>query len=176
MKTTSLIAELLVIGVFGSFWILPAVSIFYELNYEELTKNLNLLDLSLGIAILYFVGMMMNYLSDILYKKVDNGIADEHGGKETLWQKRYNILIQSSSAAEYLFQRRSIIRIFRANSLNILLVAIMVLLSPVFNSINSLLDRFLFSGGVLIVALISFMAYIRSLIGYFKFLNNSDHG
>lgn len=175
MKTTNLIAELLVIGVFGTFWILPTISICYNVNYSNLTENINLVDLSLGFAILYFIGMVMNYISDVLYKKIDYCYARKHGGKEALWQMRYNILIKSSDAGEYLFQRRSIIRIFRANSLNIFLISIVIIISPVFDGIVPLKNRILLSAVVLLIAIISFLAYRRSLIGYFKFLNNSNN-
>ena len=96
MNTTSVLAELLVIGVFSLSWLYPfATSIFSEKNITP-WLSLDIKSLIVVLPILYFCGILMNFLSDIILTPIDNKIAERYGGKKKIIQIRTKIFKEKS--------------------------------------------------------------------------------
>ena len=124
MKTTNLLAELFVIGVWGLIWCIPIFKEILNPKYFNYLFSPNFNSAIIILAIIYFLGMCVNFLSDLIFSYFDKKIAEKHGGKNMLHGLRSRILLSTSDASNYMFQRRSFIRIFRANTFNFILILI----------------------------------------------------
>lgn len=118
MKTTSLLVELLVIGTWGSLWAYPVVAL--AVPNHSLASCLGSQSglLLVLVPFVYFWGMLINFLSDQVFRFADTAIARKYGGKQYLQRLRACIIVRSKEGGEYLNQRRSMVRIYRANSVN----------------------------------------------------------
>ena len=164
MKTTSLLAELLVIGFWSSFWLIALLCNFadFELIFKIIKTNFLLI--LVVLAIVYFLGMLINLIADASLSFVDKFTANKFGGKLSLVKTRTKIILKSSEAANYLFQRRSFVRIYRANCINTLIL-FHIAIFDVGNFSNRLGLK------VSILSMLLFLLFILSFLGYYKTLN-----
>ena len=173
MKTTSLLAELLVIGVCGSFWVYPLISLVIPFDIQKIFLKNGVQPIFIALTLVYFLGMLINFISDRLFDPIDKKIYSAYGGKESIQKARSLIFLHSKEAADYLLQRRSIVRIFRANSLNCLILIIIVFfnISIIRSEFNiNLLSLLSLLGTILLISLI---AYVKTLKGYIIFIKNT---
>lgn len=165
MQTTTLIAELLVIGSICQLWFTPILERIIKVNiYIYHATN----ELIIFIAIIYLLGIVVNLISDKVFSPIDKRIALNYNNKEHLQKIRCKVLSRSVEASSYMLTKRSIIRIYRSSSLNFLFITALSLLSIYDSYVHvnkwqlSLFSFFLF--------ILTLYGYVRSLKGYFKFL------
>ena len=168
MNTTSLIAEIIIVGLFSIPWIFPIINKVIDLS-EIIENGNNTLLLILGIAFTYFVGMLINQFSDLLFKKNNDKYYKKYGGKEKIQAKRIELIINSESFADYINQRRSIVRIFRSNISNIGIF----LLFYLFNLFNTRVlytqdFSFILICILIIMLILTLYSYQKTLKGYIK--------
>jgi len=120
MTTTRLLVELLVIGTWGSLWAYPVMALVVPRSLASYLGSQPELLLLVLLPFLYFWGMLVNFLSDQIFRFADKAIAREYGGKEHLQRLRACIIVRCKEGGEYLNQRRSMVRTYRANSVNCL--------------------------------------------------------
>src|SRR5262247_2462219 len=118
MQTTSLLVELLVIGIFACSWGYPILSFFISTSELKKLVGSNSIGVLFCIGLVYFLGMLVNFIADIVLQWKDKSIAQKFGGKRNIQESRVLLFTQSGDGYEYSLQRRSIVRIFRANCLN----------------------------------------------------------
>jgi len=166
MQTTSILAELLVIGCTALLWVIPIL--------QKVTDGfccdflLSSKEIVISLALTYLLGILMNYVSDRLFNYFEKKYAKENGGNEIIKKFRSKILLSSSSATTYMNTRRSIVRIMRASSCNFLIYAVIIALS-VTNPFKQLPKMISFTV-VLGTCILFLLGYIHTLIGYYKFL------
>ena len=176
MKNSNLLAELLVIGVWGSAWGIPIINVTLPSNIVQDVANMNLLKLSLIIiAFIYFFGMLVNFLSGRIFSLIDNKIAKKYGRKSKVRYYRSKIILTSSEASNYLFKRRSFVRIFRANSFSFLMFYIVIIFN--ISGMGDYTNNVYGFNYILVLSLfgISLFGYCRSLDGYFSYLERTYH-
>jgi hypothetical protein len=172
MQTINFLTELFVIGVFGIVWIDPLTKTLINYSIFDTLYVWNTSTILVLFAFTYFIGMFINFLSDIAFHLIDKLISQKYGGKEYLQKLRIKIIISSQEGANYLFRRRSIIRIFRANTFNVL---VLLIIEAIFNVhiryVNLLLVprwSLLFSMSIILFTLL--FAYLKTLSGYFAII------
>lgn len=173
MSTTNILAEIIVVGTFSFLWTGPIFINFWENVCLKNLMSLNFKSTVVFLAIIYFLGTISNFIADKLFFLIDKYIVKKHGGKSQVRTNRSKIILNSSDATAYLFQRRSFVRIFRANSMNCFLGAVVVYLNvgnitTIFSFNKSYLSLFL-----AIFAVLSFWAYTVTLSGYFAYINQT---
>ena len=172
MQTVSFLTELFVIGVFGILWIDPLMKIVLNYSIFDTLLGWNTGNILVLFAFIYFAGMFINFLSDIAFHLIDKRISQKYGGKEYLQKLRIKVIISSQEGANYLFRRRSIVRIFRANTFNVLLLLIIEAIFNVHIRYVSLLLvprwSLLFLMSIILFTL--FLAYLKTLSGYFSII------
>ncbi len=126
MNTTTLFAELLVIGLHALVWIgILIISIvgYEEIDFEKLL-SLNLALYLLGLA--YIIAIIIDRISDTILISKDNRIRKENLASELpeLLTMRYFVLSKSKEMFGQLQYIRSRLRIARASILNFTITAI----------------------------------------------------
>lgn len=170
MNTTSLLIEIIVIGAVALLWLVPPVLSIAPNQLHHLLRSSTPAVLVVGIAILYAVGLTINFLSDRLMSPIQRRLAKELGGKRQLQKARAHVLLQGAPAVEYLHQRRSIVRIFRAMALNAALIALVWAWgsAPEIQTFGA--ARWAVVATAIVACLIATWAFIRTLRGYFSLL------
>ncbi|MBU1344047.1 MAG: hypothetical protein KKE44_20405 [Proteobacteria bacterium] len=173
MSTTNILAEIIVVGTFSFLWTVPIFINFWDNVCLQSLIKLNFKSTIIFLAVIYFLGTISNFIADKLFFGIDKYIVKKHGGKNQVRTNRTKIILKSSDATAYLFQRRSFVRIFRANSMNCFLGAVVVYfnvgnVTNIFSFNKSYLSLFL-----AIVAVLSFWAYTVTLSGYFSYVNQT---
>jgi len=171
MNYTNLLVELLVIGICSMLWLIP---IGQQILNKDMIHVIAINDFQTIIALpalLYFMGMIMNFISDFIFGFMDEYFAKELGGKKNIQEIRTIIFVKYEKAVDYLQQRRSIVRIYRANTLNFLVTTVILFLN-----VGNVISWFTCSHGYLItinflIIVICFSAYVNSLKGYFMFIS-----
>ena len=155
MNTTNILAEIIVVGSFSFLWTIPVFINFLDNNCIQSLLKLNLKSAVLFLAVIYFFGTLSNFLADKIFFLIDKIVAKKFGGKSEIRKKRTKIILNNSDATAYLFQRRSFVRIFRANSFNCFLASIVFHFNV--GGLTSLLlfDKNCLSLAILIIALLS---------------------
>lgn len=173
MSTSFLFAEILVIGIWSFLWLYAVSNKIFAGDIFVSLADADIFSSIIFVGFIYFLGMIMNVLSDIIFKPIDSKLATQSGGKENLQKGRAIIILKSEHAAQYLNQRRSIMRIFRANTLNLIFTFVAIIFLR-----NSVTKIFLVSAwtlGLLVFLLILFSAYAyyRTLKGYNVFITST---
>ena len=173
MNTTNMLVEIIVVGVFGFLWVGPIMLNCFDAAYLQNFFELNIKSIIVFLAIIYFLGAISNFIADKLFFCVDKYIVKGYGSKAEIRKNRSKIIVSSSDAACYLFQRRSFVRIFRANSMNLFFGAVAVYfdigrLGDLFSFDKNNLSLFLF-----VFSVLSFIAYTITLSGYFSYINEA---
>ena len=173
MQTTSLLVELMVIGLWACSWVYPLASLVVpnaEIKRIVLANNIGLL---IAIAAIYFIGMFTNLIADISLRWFDSIAANKFGGKQEIQKLRVAVFTKSGDAYQYLLQRRSMVRVFRANWISTMLFLIVYIFN-VNNTRKSLVaNSIVFSLVLLGLAALLFYAYARTLRGYFAFIKQA---
>lgn len=174
MSTTALLVELLVVGVFATPWCAAALHLFGALPPDGTSMEAEPVFWLLSLAVLYVLGMTVNFLADRTIGRFDQVLAKEFGGKEIVQERRARVLAHSAPAAEYLAVRRSLVRIFRANALNFSLTAVSYAAWPTlyagYLNIGPWKGLLLF----LVLSALSFFAYWVTVRGYFAFVTVTE--
>ena len=124
MKTTNVLAEILVVGGWSLLWVAPLL--IEKMNITE-KININFINSLLIVCFIYFIGMIVNFLGDLPFSSIDKIIAKKYGGKENIQKIRNRVFLKSEQNSNYLFQRRSFVRIYRSNSLTFFIIIILSL-------------------------------------------------
>lgn len=167
MQTVSFLTESFVIGVFGIIWIDPLIKTVVNYSIFDTLPTWNTHTILVLVAFIYFAGMIINFLSDITFYKFDKHISNRYGGKKYLKKLRAKIIISSQEGANYLFRRRSIVRIFRANTFNILILIIEIIFNINMKYGKLFISKWMFLIIMFTILLILFFAYYKTLSGYF---------
>lgn len=172
--TTSMLVDLLVIGTFALLWVLALVPLPFLHHLSASPVPLTTASTFLLLAPLYFLGMLVNFTADMMCSPLDRVLGNVHGGKARLQRARERVFLHSPDASRYLFERRGLIRIFRANIVNFSITALV--LGYNVNQSSSDLHLTPRSGAALfgLLAALCLLAYIRSLYGYFDFLSGVE--
>lgn len=95
MQTTSLLVELVVIGVCACSWVFPLLSSI--VSPTTIGKFLTASNLSfiVGMSALYFIGMFTNFVADLTLRWLDERVGRKFGGKSKLQRQRANIFLKS---------------------------------------------------------------------------------
>lgn len=166
METTHLYVELIIIGLETSVWMcMVYINIVGNQILETISKILNNFASSLFfIVFLYVIGILMDRLADMIYKKTENKIRRESELKAKtsliIWKK-----YDQEKVSDYI---RSRIRILRISTLNVPLIAISFLWyvlvsaeSPLFLTIYIIFLGILFT-------YISLKSYLKSVRDYYN--------
>lgn len=174
MQTTSFLAELIVIGSFGIIWVDPLINIGINYSIFNTSSEGNTLMILALIPLIYFLGVFINFLSDIIFHIFDTLASEKHGGKKRLQKMRIKIILNSPEGANYLYRKRSILRIFRGNTFNVLAFIIIEIIFNIHTrySILSIIPKGSLIFSMSIIFFVLFWAYIRSLLGYFSIIEN----
>lgn len=123
--------------------------------------------------VVYFWGMLLNFLSDQVFRFADTAIARKYGGKEHLQRLRACIIVRSKEGGDYLNQRRSMVRIYRANSVNCLCTLLVLALDV--SGVRTRCDVDLRWAIPLLTLVLAacVWAYARTLRGYFAFIRDA---
>jgi len=168
MNTTSLLIELIVIGSFGLIWIDPIIKYMFDFSIFT-TKVFFSQYIFIPIVVIYFLGMCLNFISDIIFHKLDENISKNYGGKKNIQKLKSKIIVLSSEGANYIYKRRSIVRIFRANTINIFIICLQVCFGCNLVFLTGLsTPRWVVILLLLCIIITIFGAYIRTLKGYFE--------
>lgn len=168
MKNVSFLTEIIVIGSISLIWIIPTLNFFLDIDQNNILQ-LTLSDLIIGISFIYLMGIIINYVSDKIMSFIDKKIERNYGGKNNLQILRCQLLLTTNSAVEYMFQRRSLVRLFRANFLNFLIIDILYLLD-----ISVIKYNIYFYVILILFTFLILDGYIRNLKGYYKFLKDME--
>ncbi|NLT50786.1 MAG: hypothetical protein GXX85_07730 [Ignavibacteria bacterium] len=166
MKTTSILAELLVIGTVSLGWIKPIIDGL--IKYEVFKNEFSDYYIYYLIVVIYLLGIVLNYISDRFFYYYDARQVNKYGNKQKIQLLRCKLLLLSAEVNSYMSQKRSIIRIFRASAFNFLMYAVVALCSlyePYLKANCFVL--FLMS---LCLSIIFFLGYHHTLNGYFKYI------
>ncbi|MBU2494871.1 MAG: hypothetical protein KJ571_19795 [Bacteroidetes bacterium] len=170
MQTTSILAELIVIGCTALIWCYPVIEKVTEINFSTIMNNSG--NIVISLALLYLLGVIVNFIADIFFAKFDDKYSNDYGGKESQQIARTKILLKSTEATNYMTIRRSIVRILRASTFNSIIYSILIFFSmadPI-PKLANLWDGIIF----LIITFFFLMGYRHTLIGYFKFLKLTE--
>lgn len=166
METTHLYVELIIIGLETSVWMcMVYINIVANQIVEIISKVLNNFSSSLLlIGILYIVGILMDRLADMIYKKIENKIRKESGleakSSILIWKK-----YDQEKVSDYM---RSRIRILRVSTLNTPLITLSFLWHVLVSDETSLfLVIYIIIIGVLFTY-ISWKSYIKSVQNYYN--------
>jgi hypothetical protein len=173
MNTSTIIVEILVIGILTSLWFLPILG---SINFNAFfSKSISENYLSfISIALSYVLGMVINQISHVIVFPINKVFHLDIDKDKIRKIRTKNIVDSNDGFIEYLNFRRSIVRIFRSSIFNI----IIIILFYSFNFFefqkltNNKFDIFFFS-----VLLISFLAivysYVKTSKGYNQFVIDS---
>lgn len=166
METTHLYVELIIIGLETSVWMcMVYINIVGNQIAEIISKVLNNFSSSLLlIGLLYIVGILMDRLADMIYKKIENRIRKESGleakSSILIWKK-----YDQEKVSDYM---RSRIRILRVSTLNIPLITLSFLWSVLVSAGTSLfLVIYIIIIGILFTY-VSWKSYIKSVQNYYN--------
>lgn len=166
METTHLYVELIIIGLETSVWMcMVYINIVGNQIVEIISKVLNNFSSSLLlIGLLYIVGILMDRLVDMIYKKIENKIRKESGleakSSILIWKK-----YDQEKVSDYI---RSRIRILRVSTLNTPLITLSFLWYVLVSDETSLfLVIYIIIIGVLFTY-ISWKSYIKSVQNYYN--------
>ena len=113
-------------------------------------------------AIIYFFGMLINYIADVMFYYLDSFMSFKYAqGKENVQYIRSKIIQSSEYGFKYMMQRRSLVRIFRANTLNMLMLIITYL-------IDSTLISSIFKTKVDVILPVMTLIFLIIFTGYYK--------
>ena len=173
MNTTNILAEIIVVGSFSFLWTIPVFMNFLDNNCIQSLLKMNLKSAVVFLAVVYFFGTLSNFLADKIFFLIDKVVSKKFGGKSKIRQKRTKIILNNSDATAYLFQRRSFVRIFRANSFNCFLASIVFYFNV--GGLTNLLsfNKNCLSLAILIIGVLSFWAYVVTLSGYFSYVDET---
>ena len=115
----------------------------------------------------------MNLFSDWFVYFLNCYIYKKNGSKNLIKQKRNYILLKSSDGAIHLSQRISILRLFRANSFNILLFFLTTFINPDSFLIKSIKDIKTFQIILILLFIFLILGYVKNFCGYCSFINTS---
>ena len=175
MNTSIMFVEILIIGSCSMLWAYPVIK-YFDINISLLIKQPIILFL-----IIYYVGLLLNNISDIILKNLDKKILvditntnkkDYSCTKKNIQSIRTRITLYYSSAITYMNFRRSIVRVFRANILNFALFFLFFLFfTPIYVKYYELPDKkWLICSLIFILLFGNLIAFYRSLKGYYKYL------
>lgn len=173
MGTTNLLAEILIIGAWAAFWAIPVFREAVTVDCISYLSNLSFEKIAALAAIVYFLGMLINFIADIVFSPLDRMLAKRFGGKETLVKSRANLIIKSDTAYEYLMQRRSFVRIYRANTLNCAFIFLVTAFDIGNISFAYSISRTKLCSAVILVAITCLAAYLKTLSGYFSYIEQT---
>jgi hypothetical protein len=173
MGTTNLLAEILIIGTWAAFWAIPIFREAVTVDCITYVSKLNFEKIAALAAIVYFLGMIMNFVSDVVFSPLDKLLAKRFGGKDALIKSRAYLIIKSDKAYEYLMQRRSFVRIYRANTLNCILIFLVTAFDIGNISFAYSISRIRLCFSVIVVAIICLTAYLKTLSGYFAYIDQT---
>lgn len=174
MQTTTILSELLVIGLISMSWLLPILNKVIDLKPLLSLSNDKGVILFFFLILLYFLGIFFNNISDIAFYFYDKWLSKKYGGKEKLQKIRLQIIVKSELGANYLFRKRSFVRILRSASLNLVLIIIYLLFdSDTFTKVfhSSFISTIV---TLVIIFFITFYLYSRALNGYFSIILGLD--
>jgi len=148
METTSLYVELVIIGLETTLWITSYSIWLTDIKYlSVLTNAVEKLPASVFLlGIMYVLGLIVDRVADLSFKKVENRIRNSSG-----LEVKSSILIWKRNDQENYFKyTRSKIRILRASSINIPIFTVSVLLNifKYYNNIFLLLYVAVIGGGL----------------------------
>lgn len=166
METTSLYAELIVIGLESFLWITGFCVYFTDIaaikNVIDIFSSIPISIISLGI--MYVVGIVMDRVSDVVFQQLENRCRSESGLKA----KTSIIILGKEGRENYFIFSRTKIRILRASVLNLPLIFIAIELNLMkYLECNIGLIYFFFVVGRLMVAS-SIVGYIQSLKSFYN--------
>jgi len=118
VSTANMLVEFLAIGVCACLWLLPILESAFPTALPTIGE-LGLEGLVLLAPAVYVLGAITNFLADRLLEPVDKRLRGSYGGKEAVRTAKARILAHGGAAADYLLQRRSIVRIYRATVVNL---------------------------------------------------------
>lgn len=166
METTHLYVELIIIGLETSVWMcMVYINIVGNQIAEIISKVLNNFSSSLLlIGLLYIVGILMDRLADMIYKKIENKIRKESGleakSSILIWKK-----YDQEKVSDYM---RSRIRILRVSTLNTPLITLSFLWCVLVSDETYLfLVIYIIIIGVLFTY-VSWKSYIKSVQNYYN--------
>lgn len=166
MNTTSIVAELLVIGSISLGWLIPLSKSISKFNISTITLNNG--DILFTLAIIYLMGIVINYLADKVFFYYDKNQVEKYGSKESIQEIRCKLLLKSAEVNTYMNQKRSIVRIFRASCFNFIIISLFALFSFYDSFIN--FSHIYLSIIFFLITCILFLGYHHTLNGYFKFI------
>ena len=181
MGTSLLIAETLLNGMVAVIWMYP----LYSTSPLAVSSNLFTgasaeIRFLLAVSLVYVAGTMVSLVSDLALGWLDRfalrGLPDSPGKRE-LQSTRTRLALQSQSGLEYNNQRRSLVRVWRGTTFNVLamgIVASTVIRRHLVYELSWPLGRTI---ALMVVAvLVSGFGYFRALRGYYRFLSEcSDY-
>ncbi len=122
METTQLYVELIIIGLETSIWMCIIFVNIIGKQVIGITSNIlnNLSSSLLLVGVLYILGLLMDRLSELIYKKVENKIRRNSG-----FEEKTSILIwEKHNKGKYFEYAKTKIKILRASTINVPLISI----------------------------------------------------
>ena len=132
MNTTLIFAELLIIGLEGGIWLTFLLLSFFGIDgldeFLLITKDWQLILLTLAIPLIYALGIILDRAGDRLFKTVERKIEREIIGDFPVKSSvmRFALNEQNHSLNEQLEYTRSRIRVIRASALNFVLITVSI--------------------------------------------------
>ena len=121
MTTTTLIAEILIVGLSFFLNIIPIITLVFGISPEEIIIFYSSIQLPYQITAAYAFGVIWNRFCDQILKIIDVKIINRkiskkeyHFNKKKYQFNRIRIVVKSKSMGDYLLYIRSLIRISRA--------------------------------------------------------------
>ncbi|MCB0539919.1 MAG: hypothetical protein KDE33_20550 [Bacteroidetes bacterium] len=175
MNTTAILAEIVITGMITLTGILLVFCgvVPNSMNFTTTVVNSNS-DIFLGIFAIgfsYLLGNLVNVISHILFDKVDKKNRNEILGNQINYaQTKVKIYIKSSDLKSYLDIRYSVVRLFRSSVLSLAILSI----GFSFTKLEGLsfLPQIVIAGFVLVLALLSFLAYRNQVKTFYKAIKN----
>lgn len=136
MSTTSLLVEYLILGVIADIWLsLMLLQLYPSIrnNIQFYIDNISKVDtifLIIFLAITYTLGGIVNYLSDIFFNKPQKNYRDTIFEKKGYKYKDIRGIISHKASPDASVRFRfdgHLIRVFRGNALNFLVLAIILI-------------------------------------------------
>ena len=124
MNTRTVIVEILLIGLITSAWFLPLIN---TLDFTDISNISSDYVKILAIALSYFIGMTVNQVCHILIHPLNKIFKLDQDKDKIRYYRTKAILDGKGNFFEYLNFRRSIVRIFRANIFNFVIIILFYL-------------------------------------------------
>ena len=189
MKTTAIFAELLIVGLQATVWLIFAGLVFFEVSafdaalFDELKSWAALITIFV-LSFSYVIGIIIDRVADSLFNHVDRRLRNKYliKSKQPVAVMRLYIMSKNEGVSDFLDYVRSRLRLARSTVLNVILIIFFVALwyftSSKFES-NSIIV-FLFLSGIPLLVLTIFTwfriskTYYKRLTQAFDLLNVKD--